>query len=121
MRTTRAAVRTLHPGISAACLILFVLAGCATDAWDASDPYGRVLGQIYAKCGDMMVGRKSIRTLMPSAYNIDPYFEDATSRVFSGRMTRAGYVSALNGFYGADPESPGVRCILEQIPPAAKN
>jgi hypothetical protein len=97
-------------------LLPLAFSACAPGAWKSDDPYQAFLTQIRDKCWNTQLGRKGIPQLMPGPYTIDDYFMDVTSRFYNGRISETGYVSALEGMYGAKPDSTGVTCILNQMP-----
>jgi hypothetical protein len=100
-------------------LLPLALAACAPDAWNASDPYGDFLTQVRDKCWKTQLGRTDIPQLMPMPNQVDDYFMDLTSRFYYGKISEQSYLSALEGFYDARPDSTGVRCILAQMPARA--
>jgi len=97
-------------------LLPLTLAACAPDAWKPDSPFDAFLGEVRNTCWNKQVGRTTIDVLMPTLYQVDDYFMDITSRLYHGRISEASYLSALAGFYDAQPDSPGVRCILGLLP-----
>lgn len=109
-------------------LIALTLTGCASDAWRPERNFDTALEQVRVKCWGLRLGASSINRLMPSSTTTDPYFLDITSRYYHGKISEQSYVTALQGSYAAPADSPGIRCILEQMPkrnpdpaPAQKN
>ena len=102
-----------------AALLPLALAACAPDAWNASDPYGDFLTQVRNKCWDTRIGRTDIPQLMPLPSQVDDYFMDLTSRLYSGKITVQSYRSTLGAFYDAPPDASGIECILSLLPPRA--
>ncbi len=102
-------------------LLPLLLTACAPDAWKPDSPFDAFLGQVRNTCWNKQVGRTSIDRLMPTPNQVDDYFMDVTSRLYHGRISEASYLSALGGLYDAQPDSPGVQCILgllpERVPP----
>ena len=90
-----------------------VLAGCAPDAILPERPYDAFLDRVQNKCGNLPLGPLPIFTRLNQQ---DPYFLDLTSRFFNGLVSQQNFVNALESFYNAPPDSPGVRCILQQMP-----
>ena len=97
------------------------LAACAPDAWRPDSPYEVFLNQVQNKCRNFDLGGQEIYGLLSGSG--DPssgdYFIDLTSRMFNGQISVANYVDTLTAFYNTKPDSPGIRCILQQMPPAA--
>lgn len=97
-------------------LTALLLTGCATDAWRPERSFDVFLEQVRVKCWGLRLGAVSINRLMPNATTTDPYFLDITSRYYHGKISEQSYVTALQGSYAAPADSPGIRCILEQMP-----
>jgi hypothetical protein len=100
-------------------LIPLALGACAPDAWNASDPFSDFLDQVRNKCWNEQIGRRGIPQLMPTPNQVEPSFMDMTSRLYFGKITEQEYRSSLEGFLGAKPDSPGINCIIQQLPPRA--
>jgi len=96
-------------------LTALALAGCATDAWRPERNFDAALEQIRVQCWGLRLGAVSINRLMPNSTTTDPYFLDVTSRYYHGKISEQNYVVALQGSYAAPADSPGIRCILEQM------
>ena len=96
------------------------LAACAPDAWRPDSPYEAFLNQVQNKCWNLDLGGRDINSLLNDSSNAatDAYFLDLTSRYFNGRISRENYVDTLSTNYNTSPDSPGIRCILQQMPPA---
>ena len=92
------------------------LAACAPDAWHADSAYDAYLDRVRINCWNTSIGSVSIPELMPDAMTTDDYFMDVTSRFYYGKTSRADYVMALEGSYMARPDSPGIACVLAQMP-----
>jgi hypothetical protein len=89
--------------------------GIAPDAVRPDPAYETFLGRVQKNCPDARIGSHSIRWELLS----DPAFLDLTSRFYNGIISRASYVDALSGSYNARSDSPGIACILQQMPSAA--
>ena len=89
------------------------LAGCAPDTIRPERPYDAFLDRVRNNCGNLPLGALPIVTRLRQQ---DPYFLDLTSRFFNGLVSQQGFVDALESFYNAPPDSPGIRCILQQMP-----
>lgn len=87
--------------------------GMAPDAFRPDPSYEAFLSRVQKKCRDSYVGPNSIDATLLS----DPAFLDLTSRFFNGLISQQNYVDALSGGYDARPDAPGIRCILQQMPP----
>lgn len=96
----------------------FPLAACAPDAWRPDSPYEAFLDQVQNKCWNLDIGGREINSLLSSQSDAatGAVFLDLTSRYFNGRITRENYVEALAANYNARPDSPGIRCVLDQMP-----
>ena len=97
------------------------LAACAPDAWRPDSPYEAFLNQVQNKCWNLDLGGREINSLLNDSGDAatGAYFLDLTSRYFNGRISRENYVDTLSTNYNTSPDSPGIRCILQQMPPAA--
>jgi hypothetical protein len=100
-------------------LVPVALGACAPDAWNAKDPFGAYLDQVRNNCWNERVGRRSIPDLMPTPNNIDDSFMDLLSQLYYGKISLGGFRSMLEGFLDAQPDSPGVNCIIQQLPARA--
>lgn len=87
------------------------LGGCAPDAWLPDAPYEDFLNRVQNKCLYQRIGRVEITT----DFLQTPYFLDLTSRFYNGEISRSAFVENLQGAYDAQPDSPGVRCLLGQM------
>ena len=96
-----------------AVVLSLALAGCAPDAIRPERPYAAFLDRVQNNCGNLRLGPEFINTLLRQQ---DPYFLDLTSRFFNGRVSEQNFVDGLESFYNAPPGSPGIRCILQQMP-----
>ena len=96
------------------------LVACAPDAWRPDSPYEAFLNQVQNKCWNLDLGGREINSLLNDSGNAvtGAYFLDLTSRYFNGRISRENYVDSLSTNYNTSPDSPGIRCILQQMPPA---
>lgn len=92
-------------------------AACAPDAWHADSAFDAFLDKVRVNCWKTSIGSVSIAELMPDAVTTDAYFMDLSSRFYHGQTSRADYVAALEGTYMARPGSPGIACVLAQMPP----
>lgn len=101
-------VRTLAGALLAA----LVVGGCAPDAFLPDAPYEDFLNRVQNKCLYQRIGRVEITT----DFLQDPYFLDLTSRFYNGEIPQAAFVENLQGAYDAQADSPGVRCLLAQLP-----
>jgi len=101
-----------------ALVLALPLAACAPDAWRPDSPYEAFLGQVQNKCWNLDIGGREINSLLSggSDASTSAAFLDLTSRYFNGRISRQNYVDALAAYYNASPDSPGIRCILDQMP-----
>ena len=95
-----------------ALLVALVVGGCAPDAFLPDAPYEGFLNRIQSKCLYQRIGRVEIT----SDFLQTPYFLDLTSRFYNGEIPQATFVENLQGAYDAQPDSPGVRCLLAQLP-----
>jgi hypothetical protein len=102
-----------------AALIPASIAACAPDAWNAKDPFGAYLDQVRNNCWNEMIGRRSIPDLMPTPNQVDDSFMDLLSQLYYGKISEGGFRSMLEGFLGAKPDSPGVSCLIQQLPARA--
>lgn len=89
-----------------------LLAGCAADAWRAESGYDAYLDLVQKNCEGIRIGGR----LVDEPLLNDPYFLDITSRFFNGRVGQPEFVDAPTSFYNAKEDSPGIRCLLEQMP-----
>ncbi|MBL0353854.1 MAG: hypothetical protein WAS49_05455 [Candidatus Dechloromonas phosphoritropha] len=89
------------------------VAGCAPDAIRPERPYDAFLNRVQNNCGELPLGLDVIDTRVRQQ---DPYFLDLTSRYFNGLVSRQNFVEGLESFYNAPPDSPSIRCILQQMP-----
>lgn len=96
-------------------LMSLTLAACAPDAWRPDSPYDAFLNQVRVKCWNTRIGSSTIPELMPDAVTTDPYFLDVTSRFYNGKISRESFIGALEGSYGARPDSTGIQCLLAQM------
>ncbi|WP_291987420.1 hypothetical protein [Candidatus Accumulibacter sp. ACC007] len=110
-RRPRRQPRSLASAVLAVFALLSVSA-CAPDAWRSDDPYEAFLTRVQNKCLYERIGRMEINADSLQ----DPYFLDLTSRFYNGRIPQAAFVANLQGAYDAQPDSPGVRCLLGQMP-----
>ena len=103
------------------CVPSLSLAACAPDAWRSDSPYEAFLNQVQNKCWNLDLGGREINSLLNDSGNAatGAYFLDLTSRYFNGRISRENYLDTLSANYNTSPDSPGIRCILQQMPPAA--
>jgi len=94
------------------------LAACSPDAWRPDSPYEAFLNQVRNKCWNLDLGGREINSLLnpPGNAGTGPYFLDLTSRFFNGAISQDNYVDALSASYNTPPDSPGIRCILQQMP-----
>ena len=101
--------------------LAFPIAACAPDAWRPDSPYEAFLSQVQNKCWNLDLGGQEINGLLSGggASSSGDYFIDLTSRMFNGQISVTNYVDTLTAFYNTKPDSPGIRCILQQMPPAA--
>lgn len=86
--------------------------GMAPDAFRPDPAYQAFLDRVQKNCRDVYVGPNSINGTLLS----DPAFLDLTSRFFNGIISRQSYIDALSGGYAARSDSPGIGCILGQMP-----
>ncbi len=98
--------------LAGALLAALVVGGCAPDAFLPDAPYEDFLNRVQSKCLYQRIGNVEIT----SDFLQTPYFLDVTSRFYNGEIPRAAYVADLQGAYSAQPDSPGVRCLLAQMP-----
>lgn len=89
-----------------------LLAGCAGDAWRAESSYDAYLDRVQKNCRGIRIGGRLIDQPLLN----DPYFLDITSRFFNGRVPEPEFVDALTAYYNARDDSPGIRCLLQQVP-----
>ena len=109
-----AGARKRHRHLNAISIALALgVAGCAPDAILPERPYDAFLDRVQINCGNLRLGPAFINTLLRQQ---DPYFLDLTSRFFNGRVSEQNFVDGLESFYNAPPGSPGIRCILQQMP-----
>lgn len=109
--TFRVPVTTLAGALLAA----LVVGGCAPDAFLPDAPYEDFLNRVQSKCLYQRLGDAEIN----SDFLQTPYFLDLTSRFYNGEIPQADFVENLQGAYSAQPDSPGVRCLLAQLPSPA--
>lgn len=101
-------------GLTAIGIVLSVaVAGCAPDAIRPEHPYDAFLDRVQKHCGNLRLGPAFIDTLLRDQ---DPYLLDLTSRFFNSKVSRQNFVDALESFYNAPADSPGIGCILQQMP-----
>lgn len=95
-----------------------LIVACAPDAWRSDSPYDAFLNQVQNKCWNLNIGNREVNDLLNGGgdASTSAYFLDLTSRFFNGQISRDNYVDALTGSYDAKPDSPGIRCILDQMP-----
>jgi len=117
----RLAVAVSHKAFLLAALVPLVLcSACAPDAWRPENPYDAFIDQVQKKCFDLSIGVKAIGPdLLPYSGLADSAFLDETSRFYNGKIPQYAYVDWLVGLYGARPDSPGIACIIAQMPPRA--
>ncbi|WP_153145450.1 hypothetical protein [Dechloromonas sp. H13] len=106
------------PRVLLALALSLPLAACAPDAWRPDSPYDAFLAQVQNKCWNLDIGGREINSLLNDQGDAatGAYFLDLTSRYFNGRISRENYVEALSTSYNTRPDSPGIRCVLEQMP-----
>ncbi len=107
--------RTALPAL----LLSLTLSGCAPDAWRPDSPYEAFLDQVQKQCWSLDIGPYEINTLLNDTTNgasNNAYFLDLTSRMFNGQITQSNYAETLATFFTTKPDSPGIRCILAQMP-----
>lgn len=111
------AITPIRFTLLAASLSLAVSA-CAPDAWRPDSPYEAFLDQVQQKCWNLDIGGQEINGLLSGsgANSSGDYFIDLTSRMFNGRISVDNYVDTLTAFYNTKPDSPGIRCVLAQMP-----
>lgn len=104
--------------VSLALALSLPILACAPDAWRSDSPYDTFLNQVQNKCWSLRIGNREVNDLLNGRGDISSstYFLDLTSRFFNGRISRENYVEALAASYDAKPDSPGIRCILDQMP-----
>ena len=104
--------------VSLALALSLPILACAPDAWRSDSPYDAFLNQVQNKCWNLSIGNREVNDLLNGGgdASTSAYFLDLTSRFFNGRISRENYVDALTGSYDAKPDSPGIRCILDQMP-----
>jgi hypothetical protein len=98
--------------IAGALLSALLVGGCAPDAFLPDAPYEDFLNRVQSKCLYQRIGDVEIT----SDFLQTPYFLDLTSRFYNGEIPRAAFVENLQGAYAAEPGSPGVNCLLAQMP-----
>ena len=86
--------------------------GIAPDAARPDPAYEGFLDKIQKNCPLARIGSHSIRWELLQ----DPSFLDLTSRFYNGIISQQKYIDTLTGYYNAPASSPGIRCILEQLP-----
>ena len=89
-----------------------LFAGCAADAWRSESGYDAYLDRVQKNCEGIRIGGR----LIDESLLNDPYFLDITSRFFNGRVSQPEFVDALTSFYNAKDDSPGIGCLLQQMP-----
>ncbi len=101
-----------------AALLPFGMSACAPDAWRPDSPYEAFLDQVQKKCWNLDIGSQEINGLLngSGANSSGDYFIDLTSRMFNGQISVDNYVGTLAAFYNTKPDSPGIRCVLAQMP-----
>ena len=101
-----------------AALLPFGMSACAPDAWRPDSPYEAFLDQVQQKCWNLDIGSQEINSLLSGsgANSSGDYFIDLTSRMFNGQISVDNYVDTLTAFYNTKPDSPGIRCVLAQMP-----
>ena len=94
------------------------LAACAPDAWRPDSPYEAFLDQVQNKCWNLDIGGREINSLLSSQSDAatGAVFLDLTSRFYNGIISQQKYIDTLTGYYNAPASSPGIRCILDQLP-----
>ena len=110
--TTRNAHGSRHWIAAFATALPFLLAACAGDAWRSESSYDTYLDRVQKSCQNLRIGGRMIDQRLLN----DPYFLDITSRFFNGRVSQPEFVDALTTFYNAQDDSPGIRCLLQQMP-----
>lgn len=98
--------------LAGALLTALVVGGCAPDAFLPDAPYEDFLNRVQTKCLYQRIGNVEIT----SDFLQTPYFLDVTSRFYNGEIPQSAFVEDLQGAYSAQPDSPGVRCLLAQMP-----
>lgn len=101
-----------------AALLPFAISACAPDAWRPDSPYEAFLNQVQQQCWNLDIGGQEINGLLSGsgAGSSGDYFIDLTSRMFNGQISVDNYVDTLTAFYNTKPDSPGIRCVLAQMP-----
>jgi hypothetical protein len=102
-----------------AALLPFGMSACAPDAWRSDSPYEAFLDQVQQKCWNLDIGGREINGLLSGssgATSSGEYFIDLTSRMFNGQISADNYAETLAAFYNTKPDSPGIRCVLAQMP-----
>jgi hypothetical protein len=85
--------------------------GIAPDAVRPDPAYEAFLGRVQNNCGQVPIGSYRIVALLDTAS-----FIDLTSRFYNGIISQQNYVDSLSGGYFTSSDSPGIRCILQQMP-----
>lgn len=86
--------------------------GIAPDAARPDPAYEGFLDKVQKNCPLARIGSHSIRWELLQ----DPSFLDLTSRFYNGIISQQKYIDTLTGYYNAPASSPGIRCILDQLP-----
>ena len=86
--------------------------GIAPDTVRYEATYEAFLARVEKNCNQTPVGQYSIRYILME----QAPFLDMTSRFFNGIISEQSYVDTLSAWYFTSSDSPGIRCILQQMP-----
>lgn len=92
-------------------LALLAIAGCAPDAWRPDPGYNAFLNAVQNGCPYFRIGLAGSDALFA-----DSRFLDDTSRLYHGVITPAAWKSSMQGMYNANPDDPGMACLLSKLP-----
>jgi hypothetical protein len=85
----------------------------ATDSFDGRYPgFNQFLNRVSGECNRYPVGSGTISTLIASDSNMI----DALSRLYEGKIQRAGFSAFLGGWYPGTDTNVLANCIFAQLP-----
>jgi|APFre7841882724_1041349.scaffolds.fasta_scaffold06022_4 hypothetical protein len=94
------------------------LAGCAPDAVRRDREFEDWLAEVRAACNNARISTTTVGGLLGSTGSREGgNFLNWTSRLYAGQVTPEQWTSGVTAFISGRPTDPGVRCVLERLPP----
>jgi hypothetical protein len=103
--------------LTAAIGMAMALAGCAPDAVRNSSPFDAWVNQLKSQCQFQAIGPVDVGQLLGAMNQLpNDAFLDATSRLYFGRISPAGWTDIVTAQLNGRPSDPGVQCVLARLP-----